>query len=267
MADSLMEIGVLDGTGHAEYRVAWGPHGDLVLCHPAQPLGSGLRELEPAERLRLAALRTERPALVVEEADGPSTRYVVLVDEPVDLERHVPLGPTDAELLSNVQASARFGRRDDDFLTLTPWNEEDDVLHFSPDDPGFRDVPLVSLDDNGDLTWHRGRTPEQTHLVIRLQLRREDATPDERFGVLTNPFGEYLCIREGATLLPHEDLRRQALVSASGLLDGATALPDAAKRLRAFANRLDAASDAGWTLMHPVVEDLIVAEVGHPANG
>lgn len=266
MAHSLMEIGVLDGEGHAQYRVAAGANGDLVLCHPAQPLDAGLRELDPPERLRLATLSTERPALVVESTDGSTSQYVVLIDEPVDLERHVPLGPTDAELLAHVHASARFGKRDDDVLTLTPWNEEDEVLHFSGDDPAFSDVPLVSLDDNGELTWHRGETPEQTHLVIRLQLRREDAQAGERFGVLTNPFGEYLCIREGATLLPHEDLRRQALVSLSGLIDGATSLPDAAQRLRAFAKRLDAASEAGWRLVHPVVEDLVVAEVADEAD-
>jgi hypothetical protein len=190
----------------------------------------------------------------------------VLVDEPVDLDRHVPLGPTDAELLANVQAWAQFGHRDDDVLVLTPWNEDDQVLHFSADDEPFHDVPVVSIDDNGELIWHRGQTPEQTHLVIRLQLRREDAQPDERFGVLTNPFGEYLCIREGSTLLPHEDLRRQALVSLSGLLDGATSLPDAAARLRAFAKRLDGAAEAGWSLVHPVMDDLIVAEVTESAD-
>src|SRR5688572_33464415 len=169
MAQSLMELGELDGSGNARYRVAAGPSGDLVLCHPAQPLAEGLRELEPAEKLRLAALSTERPALVVEATNGP--QYILLVDEPVDLNRHVPLGPTDAELLANVQAMAQFGRRDDDYLTLTPWNEEDQVLHFSSEDTSFEDVPLVSLDDNGELVWHRGQTPEQTHLVIRLQLR------------------------------------------------------------------------------------------------
>jgi hypothetical protein len=259
MAQTLMDLGALDGQGHAEYRLAAGPHGDLILCHPKQPLREGLRELDPAEKLRLAALSIERPALVVETADDNGL-YVVLVNEPVDLERHVPLGPGDAELLAHVHASARFGRRDDDILTLTPWNEDDEVLHFDADDPSFADVPLVSLADDGQLVWHRGETPEQTHLVVRLQLRREDATPDEQFGVLTNPFGEYLCVKNGATLLPHEDLRRQALVSLSGLLDGASSLRDAAQRLRAMAARLEGAEEAGWNLVHDVVDDLIAAE-------
>jgi hypothetical protein len=259
MPQSLIELGALDGQGHAEYRLAAGPHGDLVLCHPKKPLRQGLRELEPAEKLRLAAVSADRPALVVETA-AEGGLYVVLVDEPVDLERHVPLGPGDAELLAHVHALARFGRRDDDILTLTPWNEDDEVLHFHADDPAFADVPLVSMGEDGQLVWHRGETPEQTHLVVRLQLRREGAAPDEQFGVLTNPFGEYLCIKDGATLLPHEDLRRQALVSLSGLLDGASSLRDAAQRLRAMASRLEGAGEAGWELVHDVVDDLIAAE-------
>ena len=259
MAQSLMELGALDGQGHAEYRLAAGPYGDLILCHPKQPLGEGLRELDPAEKLRLAALSTERPALVVETADENGL-YVVLVDEPVDLDRHVPLGPGDAELLAHVHAMARFGRRDDDILMLTPWNEDDEVVHFDSENPAFADVPLVSMAEDGQLMWHRGETPEQTHLVVRLQLRREGAAPDEQFGVLTNPFGEYLCVKDGATLLPHEDLRRQALVSLSGLLDGASSLRDAAQRLKAMASRLEGAEEAGWELVHDVVDDLIAAE-------
>src|SRR5687768_17550767 len=122
-ATGLLELGDLDGAGHARFRIARSERGDLVLWHPTQRLGKGLRELDAAERIRLAELSAERPGLVVETLDDDG-HYVVLIDEPVDLDRHVPLGPGDAELLDNVNAMASFGRRDDDILSLTPWNED-----------------------------------------------------------------------------------------------------------------------------------------------
>ena len=255
----LLELGEMDGAGQARFRLAMAPNGDLVLAHPER-LGKGLRDLDPAERIRLAELAVERPALVVEtsEKDG---YYVVLVDQPVDLERHVPLGPGDAELLAHVNATATFGRRDVDVLTLTPWSEDDGVVYFDPDSPEFADIPLVSLADDGSLQWHRGGAPAQMDLLIRVQLRSAGATPDLRYAVLTNPFGECVCIAEGAPVLPHEDVRRQALVGMHGLVDGAVSLAAAAMRLRGFADRLEEAAAVGWELSHPVSEDTLLAEL------
>lgn len=255
----LMEIAEVEG-GNARYRIAMAENGDLVLCHPRTRMGKGLRELEAAERIRLAELSVERPALVVETADDAG-HYVVLVDQPVDLQRHVPLGPEDAELLAHVNATAAFGRRDDDILALTPWNEDDGVVYFDADEDQFRDVPLVSLTDDGQLEWHRGSVPSAMDLLIRVQLRSAGAPPEVRYAVLLNPFGECVCIAEGSALLPHEDVRRQALVGTHGLLDGAISLSDAAQRLRSFAERLDIAVEAGWELTHPISEDTLLAEL------
>lgn len=255
----LLELAEVD-EGNARYRIALADNGDLVLCHPRQRMGKGLRDLEAAERIRLAELSSERPALVVETADDAG-HYVVLVDQPVDLQRHVPLGPEDAELLAHVNATATFGRRDEDILALTPWNEDDGVVYLSVDDDEFRDVPLVSITDDGDLEWHRGGVPSTMELLIRVQLRSGGASPETRYAVLLNPFGECVCIAEGSALLPHEDVRRQALVGTHGLLDGAASLADAAKRLRSFADRLDIAIEAGWQLNHPISEDTLLAEL------
>lgn len=255
----LLELGDVDA-GQARYRLAKAESGDLVLVHPQKRLSGGVRELDTAERLRLAELRTERPALVVETLDDAGS-YVVLVDEPVDLQRHVPLGPADAELLSQVNAIASFGRRDDDVLALTPWNEDDGVTHFEADAAEFSDVPMVSLAEDGGLEWHRGSVPSAMELLIRMQLRSSGATPDVRYAVLTNPFGECVCIADGSPLLPHEDVRRQALLGTHGLLDGATSLSDAAARLRAFADRLSDAEQMGWQLNHPITEDTLLAEL------
>lgn len=255
----LLELGAVED-GQARFRLARSDSGDLVLWHPTQRLGKGLRDLDAAERIRLAELSTERPALVVETSEDLG-HYVVLVDEPVDLERHVPLGPGDAELLAHVNAMATFGRRDDDVLTLTPWNEDDGVVYFDPDSPEFDDIPLVSLTDDGDLQWHRGGVPPAMELLIRVQLRASGATSNLRYAVLTNPFGECVCIADGSPVLPHEDVRRQALVGTHGLLDGAASLADAAQRLRSFADRLEEAGAVGWELTHPVTEDTLLAEL------
>ena len=259
----LLELGDVDGNGQARYRIARAANGDLVLWHPEQRLAKGLRELDAAERIRLAELAAERPALVVETSEDDG-HYVVLVDQPVDLERHVPLGPGDAELLDHVNAMASFGRRDDDVLALTPWSEDDGVVYFDPDSEEFSDIPLVSLAEDGSLTWHRGGAPSQMDLLIRVQLRSAGATPDTRYAVLTNPFGECVCIADGAPLLPHEDVRRQALVGMHGLVDGAVSLEAAAMRLRGFADRLEEAAAVGWQLSHPVSEDTLLAELTEP---
>lgn len=260
----MTQIGLLElaevEAGNARYRIAMAENGDLVLCHPGQRIRKGLRELEAAERIRLAELSSERPALVVETADDAG-HYVVLVDQPVDLQRHVPLGPADAELLAHVNATATFGRRDEDILALTPWNEDDGVVYFEADSEEFRDVPLVSLTEDGGLEWHRGKVPPAMDLLIRVQLRSAGASPEVRYAVLLNPFGECVCIEEGSALLPHEDVRRQALVGTHGLLDGAMSLHDAAQRLRSFAERLDTATEAGWELSHPISEDTLLAEL------
>ena len=256
----LLELGDLDGAGQARFRIARADSGDLVLWHPDQALAKGMRELDAAERIRLAELSTERPALVV-ETSAHEGHYVVLIDEPVDLERHVPLGPGDAELLDHVNAVATFGRRDDDVLTLTPWGEDDGVVYFDADSADFDDLALVSLGEDGALHWHRGGAAAPTASLIRVQLRSAGAAPDVRYAVLTNPFGECVCIADGSPLLPHEDVRRQALVGISGLLDGAATLDDAAQRLRRFADRLEEAAAVGWKLSHAVTEDTILAEL------
>ncbi len=259
-ATGLLELGDMDGSGRARFRIVRADTGDLVLWHPTQRLRDGLRELDAAERIRLAELSVERPALVVETTQAKG-QYVVLIDQPVDLERHVPLGPGDAELLAHVNAVATFGRRDDDILTLTPWSEDDGVVYFDPDDDEFADIPLVSLVEDGSLQWHRGGVPGPMELLIRVQLRSAGATPDLRYAVLTNPFGECVCIADGSPLLPHEDVRRQALVGTHGLLDGSESLAEAAQRLRGFADRLDEAAAVGWELSHPISEDTLIAEL------
>lgn len=255
---ALLELAEVDG-GTARYRIAMAPSGDLVLVHPQKRLAGGLRELDTAERLRLAELRSERPALVVETVDEGG-HYVVLVDEPVDLQRHVPLGPADAEVLARVNAVATFGRRDDDVLVLTPWNEDDGVVYLDADTPDFADVPLVSLAQDGSLVWQRGSVPPAMELLIRVQLRSAEAEPDARYAVLTNPFGECVCIAEGSPLLPHEDVRRQALLGTQGLLDGADSLAEAAQRLHTFGQRLTDAEEMGWVLTNPISDDTLLAE-------
>ncbi|HVM21583.1 MAG TPA: hypothetical protein VM307_16620 [Egibacteraceae bacterium] len=260
MSDSsLPDLAHVDDDGVATYRLLKAANGDLVLAHPEiQPSGE-LSELAPEEREHLAEASADRPALVVETTDAGG-RYVVLVDEPVNLSRHVPLGPADAELLAAVTAVARFGRRDEDLVVLTPWSEDDEVEFFKPEGAGFEDVPMVSLDDDGELVWHRGAVTGPMELLIRVQLRSAGAAAGVRYGVLTNTFGECVCIGEGSPVLPHDDVRRHALVGIGGLLDGATSLADAAARLRGMAEKVEEAAAEGWVLSHPVSDDLILAE-------
>ena len=253
----LEQLALHDASGSPLYHVAASPDGDLVLCSPAMGLDEGLRALDAAERTRLAGLSTDRPALVVESHRGD---YVVLLDRPVDLDRYVPLGPADAEVLARTPARARFGHRDDDVVGLTPWADEDDVVLFDPEADEFADVPLVSISDAGELVWHRGTVEEGMMPVVRLELRRSDSDPETRFGVLTNEFGECACSPEGTAILPHEDLRRQAVMGTDWLLDGVQTLPAAAARLRLIADRLESAAEGGWQLVHPVTDGVVFAE-------
>jgi hypothetical protein len=258
MTDSaLMQFGHVDRTGRPMFRIAASQQGELVLRKPGGPLDEGLRELETEERVRLAAIASDRPALVVESQTGD---YVVLIDRTVDLDQHVPLGPADAELLARGPARARFGRRDQDVLTLTPWAEEDDVSLFDPEGPAFESVPLAQLDDGGALTWLRGEADDELAQRVAAELEHVGAEPGETYGVLLNPFGELLCVREGEPLMPHEDVRRQALIGTDAVLNGARSLQDAAARLRALADRLEGAQGQGWRLSHPVADGIAFAE-------
>ena len=65
---------------------------------------------------------------------------------------------------------------------------------------------------------------------------------------------------EGTALPPHEDVRRQALITTAGLLNGADNSGEAAQRLRDLADRLTDATRAGWHLVQPVVDDLAFVE-------
>ncbi|HVL98914.1 MAG TPA: hypothetical protein VM324_06465 [Egibacteraceae bacterium] len=250
MGDSALEdLATLDATGRPLFQVAATADGDLVLCRPSGALQDGLRALEVHERVRLAVLSVERPALVVESTRGD---YVVVIDEGVDLERYAPLAPVDARMLARTAARARFGRRDDDVLTLTPWAEDDDVVLVDLDAPGFTDVPVVERLADGTLAWHRGDSGQELAARVERDLERLGADPGTRFGVLTNPLGECLCVPEGEPLPPHEDIRHQTLVATATVLEGVGNLRAAAARLRSFAAQLDAAADDGWRLVEPV---------------
>lgn len=258
MSDSaLMQFGHVDRSGRPMFRIAASQRGELVLRKPGGPLGEGLRELETEERVRLAEIAAERPGLVVESQSGD---YVVLVDRAVDLDQHVPLGPADAELLARSPARARFGRRDQDVLTLTPWAEEDEVALFDPEGPGFQRVPLAQVAEDGSVVWLRGEVAPELAERVEVELEHVAAEPGQTYGILLNPFGEMLCVREGEPLMPHEDVRRQALIATEAILAGARSLGEAAARLRALAERLQDAESEGWRLTHPVADGIAFAE-------
>lgn len=238
-------------------RIAASAAGDLVLHDAAEPIVRPRRELDTDERLRLAAIASERPALVVENQEGD---YVVLIDQTLDLDRHLPLGPDDAELLSSQTVRAQFGRRDDDVLTLTPWADEDDVVAFDPDDARFADVPLVTVGDGGAISWSRGEAEAAIADVVADRITANEAEPGSVWGVLMNPFGEVECVPRGAAVAPHEDVRRHALLTTGGLLDGVNTLASAADRLRRLAQRFEAAEQQGWRLGGTVAEGLAYAE-------
>lgn len=250
---TLEDLATLDDTGSPLFHVVAAADGDLVLCGISATPEQGMRALNVQERVRLAELSAERPALVVENERGD---YVVLIDHGIDLDRYVPLSPADADLLVRRTARARFGRRDDDVLMLTPWEEDDEVEVVDLESEAFSDVPVVEREADGGLTWHRGDVTEPLGAFVRRELARLEAEPGVRFGVLTNPLGECLCVPDGAPLLPHEDIRHQTLLGTAGLLEGAQSLAGAAARLRSIAAELAAAEDAGWQLVQPIREGL-----------
>lgn len=197
------------------------------------------------------------PALVVEDLRGG---YVVLIDDDIDPERHLPLAPPDAELLVDGAARARFGRREDDVLTLTPGASEDQIMLVDLDAAEFADIPVVSRAPDGTLTWHRAQPSPDLEALVRRELDRRAAEPGERFGVLTNSVGECVCVAAGTPLPPHEDIRHQTLMATTALLEGATSLAGAGHTLRSLAAQLSAAEEAGWRLEHPVRGGLAVLE-------
>lgn len=254
---TLRELGVIDATGRSMFRVAASSGGDLVLVNPEAQLPDGLRELEVDERVRLAAIAAEGPALVVETNDGG---YVVLAEQTIDLDRHVPLNMDDAALLSEGTARARFGRRDDDVFLLTPWADDDDVVTFDPDADEFADVPLVRASPEGEVETLRGTLAPPLLSAVRTQILNGELEPGEITGVLTNPFGETTCVAVGAALLPHEDVRRQAMLNTASLLDETATLEEAAERLRRVAEAFDQAAKSGWQLSAEIMDGVGFAE-------
>ncbi|MGI8574711.1 MAG: hypothetical protein ACR2MA_05085 [Egibacteraceae bacterium] len=227
--------------------------GEFVLTAPGDELPAGWHELDGVERMSLAALSTGRPSLVVEGEPG---EYIVLVDGLPDPGGHTPLGLDDAEVLADPNGPvARYGRRDEDILTLTPWGDEDRLVTFDPDDEQFDDVALVTLKDEG-LEIERGTLEPALVSLVREHLAAREDGAGGWYGVLTNLFGEFVCVPVGGLIAPHEDVRRQAVLRATTLLDGSRSLSEAAERLRAFAERLNRAEQEGWTLTYPVTDDL-----------
>ena len=106
--------------------------------------------------------------------------------------------------------------------------------------------------------------PFPDHPVVRLLLQRDHARMGEGYGVLANVFGECMCVREGQSLLQHEDVRSHALVNVAERLEGASSLTDAAHRLRALAISFDTAAAEGWVITHDVVDGLVAAQLTHP---
>lgn len=250
---SLASIIRRDEDGQASVSLVANARGEYVLVHPDEELPPGYHELDGVACMALAALDTGRPSLVVEGEPG---EYVVLVDGLPDPGGHSPLGLDDAELLAGPDGPiARYGRRDEDVLTLTPWSDEDRLVAFDPDDEQFVDVPLVTLKDAG-LEIERGTLEPALVPLVRDHLAGRQDISGEWYGVLTNLFGEFVCIPVGGLIAPHEDVRRQGVLRAATLLDGSRSLSEASDRLRAFAERLDQAQAAGWTLPYPIVDAL-----------
>lgn len=254
---TLRDLSIIDDHGRTMFRVAASPDGDLVLVSPQAPLAEGLRDLDVDERVRLATLAPDRPALVVETNGGD---YVVLIDQTIDLERHVPLNMDDAALLSDGTARAQFGRRDDDVFLLTPWADDDEVVRFDPDADEFADVPLVRISEHGEIETVRGNVPPPLLGAVRTQALRGELEPGELTGILSNPFGETTCVTAGSTLLPHEDVRRQAMLTTSGILDETASLEEAAERLRRIAEAFEKAAQAGWRLSAEIIDGVGFAE-------
>lgn len=252
MVGTLMDLARVDEEGRPRFRILENAEGELVLDAPDNPPSPHRRPLDGLECMRLAAMAPERPSLVVENGAG---EFVVLVAGGPDLDRHTPLSFEDAnELAGAPRPLAQFGRRDDDIVHLTPWESEDAIVEFDPDDPAFADVPVVAVAD-GSLRVLRGDVDERLQSLVLGRLDGVDAEPRTRFGLLTNPFGEFSLIAEGAPLEPHEDVRHQAVIRARSLMDGAASLGEAAAALRAFADQLEDARARGWRLPTPIADD------------
>lgn len=254
---TLQELAEVDEDGQVLFGVAVAEDGELVLCPPDGPLRDGRRALDAAERTRLAERGGGLSALVVEGRGGD---YVLVVDDRPDLDRYVPLGPADAELLVHGDARARFGRRDDDVVPLLPWADADEVAVVDLDAPSFADVPVVERAADGSLTWHRGGVDDELIVFVQRELERLEAEPGTRVGVLTNLFGECRGVLDGEALLPHEDVRNQTLIATDAVLDDAASLLEAAVRLRSIADRLAFAETQGWRLLQPVTEGIALVE-------
>ena len=252
---ALVELAEVDGFGRPTFQLAAGANGDLVLCR-AEQLGGDFRALAVDERVALAQRGTERPALVVESQAG---EYVVLLDTALDPERYIPLGPEDVELLARTPARARFGRRDDDVLLLTPWADDDDIVIVDLDAPEFADLPVVTMEADGTMSWVRNRADDLL-IAVHRELQRISAEPGRRFGVFSNDFGECLCLADGEPLLPHEDIRRQTLMGTEAMVEGAETLEEAAVLLRAIAERLSRAAQDGWELLQPISDGIAFVE-------
>ncbi|HEY8340838.1 MAG TPA: hypothetical protein VIK95_13295 [Egibacteraceae bacterium] len=251
-AAGLRQLARVDDSGRARFRILQNPRGELVLAEPDVDPPQELRPLDGLDCMRLAAATLDRPGMVVESTTG---EYVVVVDGPPDPASHLPLALDDAEVLAGpFPATARFGRRDDDVLELTPWAPDQQLPVLDPEADEFRDVPLVALVD-GEVVVERGELDEALRPAVAERLAASAAADDTRFGVFTNVFGEVSLVEVGAPVEPHADVRRQTVIRTSGLLHGAATLGEAAARLRAFAGRLEAAEAQGWRLPQPIAGD------------
>lgn len=257
----LSELARRGDRGRLEVLIFEDEHGQLVLDAPDGPSREGLRPLGGLDCMRLAAAAAEGPTLVVETNDGA---YVVLPEaDPVD-NRHIPLSLDDAEILTGpAPAVGRFGRREDDVISLTPWVPDETVFTFDPDAPEFADVVVVRYAD-GDLTIERGDLDDGQIAAVTDRLEQFAGPDAERFGVFTNAFGEFMCVPVGGLIEPHEDLRYQTVLHGAAVTDGAQTLGEAAARLREYADRLETAESQGWKLPEPISMDHAFPERPRP---
>ena len=257
----LVELTRRGERGRLEVLIVEDEHGQLVLDRPDGPSRAGLHLLDGIDCMRLAAAATQGPTLVVETSAGD---YVVLPEaDPVE-DRHLPLSLDDAEILTGpAPAVGRFGRREDDVISLTPWVPDETVVTFDPDAPEFADVALVDHVD-GAVTVERGNLDEDQIAAVTGRIGQFAGPDAERFGVFTNAFGEFMCVPVGGLLEPHEDLRYQTVLHGAAVTDGAETLGEAAARLRRYADRLEAAEAAGWRLPEPITMDHAFPERPRP---
>lgn len=251
-AAGLSSLARIDESGRARFRILQNTRGELVLAPPDAGAPSGQRPLDGLDCMRLAAATLDRPGMVVENDRGD---YVVLVEDPPEAGTHLPLDLDDAGVLAGpAPALARFGRRDDDVVELTPWAPAQRLRTLDPDAEEFRDVPLVTLAGD-DVSVERGELDSALLPLVAERLAATAAADDARFGVFTNVFGEFSLIEVGAPVEPFADVRSQTVIRTSGLADGAQTLGEAAALLRLFAERLEAAEAQGWRLPQPIADD------------